>query len=64
MHSRWLHWKGGFYLVLGTGTHAGTSEEFVIYRPEVGPYRLFVRPLAEWEAEVQPGVRRFSPVTA
>ena len=43
---RYRHYKGNEYTVLGVARHSETNEELVVYRPEYGERRLWVRPLA------------------
>lgn len=43
---RYRHYKGPEYTVLGTARHSETEEELVVYRPEYGERRLWVRPRA------------------
>ena len=43
---RYRHYKGGEYIVLGTARHSETEEMLVVYRPEYGEKKLWVRPLA------------------
>jgi hypothetical protein len=43
---RYRHYKGGEYNVLGTARHSETEEMLVVYRPEYGEKKLWVRPLA------------------
>ena len=40
------HFKGKFYLVIGTAIHSETDEQMVVYQPLYGEQRWFVRPLA------------------
>jgi len=46
---KYQHYKGNFYLVLGTGRHSETLEEFVVYMglydsKEFGKNPIWVRP--------------------
>ncbi len=41
---RYLHYKGNYYIVLGTVLHSETQEELVLYRSEKNE-QLWVRPL-------------------
>lgn len=41
---RYLHYKGNYYIVLGTVLHSETEEELVLYRSEKNE-QLWVRPL-------------------
>lgn len=40
---RYLHYKGNYYIVLGTALHSETEEELVLYRSEKNE-QLWVRP--------------------
>lgn len=47
------HFKGNKYLALGIAKHTETNEELVIYMlHEKQPPRLFARPIAMFEEEV------------
>lgn len=50
---RWRHFKGKEYEVLATAIHSETLEEMVVYRPLYGEGKLWVRPAAMWEEEVE-----------
>lgn len=39
------HFKGKFYLVLGTVEHTETNEELVIYKAMHGDYKKYARPI-------------------
>lgn len=41
---RYRHYKGKEYLVQGVARHSETEEELVVYRPDYGDRRLWVRP--------------------
>lgn len=43
---RYRHYKGNEYTLVGTARHSETLEEFVVYRPEYGDRKLWVRPKA------------------
>lgn len=43
---RYRHYKGNMYEVIGIARHSETNEWLVVYRPEYGAGRLWVRPLA------------------
>lgn len=49
---RWRHFKGREYQVLATAIHSETLEEMVVYRPLYGEGKLWVRPAAMWEEQV------------
>ena len=42
---RYRHYKGGEYTVIGVAQHSESAELLVVYRPEYGEGRLWVRPL-------------------
>ncbi|MCA9105977.1 MAG: DUF1653 domain-containing protein [Planctomycetales bacterium] len=42
---RYRHYKGREYTVIGVARHSETDEALVVYRPEYGDRRLWVRPL-------------------
>lgn len=59
------HYKGNLYTVLGIALHSETGEELVVYRPEYGERRLWVRPRAMFLENVTANgqvVPRFTPV--
>ena len=41
---RYRHYKGNEYVVLGVARHSETGEELVVYRPDYGERKLWVRP--------------------
>lgn len=43
---RYVHFKGGAYVVLGVARHSETDERLVVYRPEYGGRELWVRPVS------------------
>ena len=57
---RYRHYKGNFYLVIGTARHSESDELLVVYRPLYGEGGLWVRPepmfaeLVEVEGELVP----------
>lgn len=62
---RYRHYKGGEYTVIGTAIHSESGELLVVYRPEYGERKLWVRPLAMFLENVEVGgvsVPRFSRV--
>lgn len=62
---RYRHYKGSFYSVLGLATHSETGEILVVYRPEYGAGKLWVRPRAMFLESVSldgKSVPRFMPV--
>ena len=48
---RYQHYKGNYYIVLGTVLHSETEEELVLYRSEKNE-QLWVRPKAMFEENV------------
>lgn len=42
---RYRHYKGNTYEVIGIAHHSETHELMVVYRPEYGERKLWVRPL-------------------
>lgn len=43
---RYLHHKGGYYLLSGVARHTETDELLAVYRSEAAPDQLWVRPLS------------------
>lgn len=41
---RYRHYKGNEYIVIGIALHSETEEELVVYQPDYGERRLWVRP--------------------
>lgn len=61
------HFKGGYYLLIGTAQHSETEEEMVVYQALYGVKKWWVRPAAMWTQEVLHEGRRvprFRPVEA
>lgn len=50
---RYRHYKGEDYIVLGVARHSETEEEFVVYRPDYGDRRLWIRPLSMFLESVE-----------
>jgi hypothetical protein len=48
---RYLHYKGNYYIVLGTALHSETEEKLVLYRSEKNE-QLWVRPKKMFEETV------------
>ncbi|HVD98686.1 MAG TPA: DUF1653 domain-containing protein [Cytophagaceae bacterium] len=48
---RYKHYKGNYYIVLGTALHSETEEELVLYRSEKNE-QLWVRPRQMFEEMV------------
>lgn len=60
------HYKGNTYEVIGMASHSETLDAMVVYRALYGEQRLWVRPAAMWNEEVDVDgvkVRRFSLVS-
>lgn len=49
---RYRHYKGREYIVIGVARHSETDEELVVYQPDYGDKRLWVRPLAMFNEHV------------
>ncbi len=49
---RYRHFKGNEYEVLGVARHSETEDEFVVYRPLYGSYKLMVRPAGMFQEVV------------
>ena len=47
------HYKGNEYELVDIALHSETLEEMVVYRALYGEQRLWVRPAAMWEEEVE-----------
>lgn len=65
--SRFRHYKGGEYLVVGAAVDEATLQAIVLYRPTQGDASdlCWARPLSVWNSCVDHGaeqVRRFSPI--
>ena len=46
------HFKGDYYIVLGTGTNSETLEEYVIYRALYGEGKVYLREINNFLSEV------------
>ena len=51
--SRYRHFKGGEYEVIGVGKHSETLEEYVLYRALYGEGGYWVRPASMWNETVE-----------
>ena len=63
---RYRHYKGNEYEVLFTAVNSETLEEMVVYRALYGEGKIWVRPAAMWNEEVEVNgktVRRFEKVS-
>lgn len=61
--SRYRHYKGGEYQVLGNVIHESTHEHLVTYKDDEG--NTWARPFAQWNEEVEVDgqkMPRFTPV--
>ncbi len=47
------HFKGNHYEVIAVARHSETLEDLVVYRALYGERKIWVRPLAMWEEEVE-----------
>jgi hypothetical protein len=47
------HYKGNLYNVIGVARHSETLEEMVVYQSLYGEYRLWTRPRAMFEKDIQ-----------
>ena len=64
---RYRHYKGGEYTVIGVAQHSESEELLVVYRPEYGEGRLWVRPLLMFNQLVDTStgpVQRFTYIGA
>ena len=56
------HYKGDKYIVVGTGTHSETLEEYVIYRALYGDGKVWIRPMSlfldEIDHQKHPGIKQ------
>jgi hypothetical protein len=62
---KYIHFKGNEYKVIGTALHSETLEEMVVYRDLSDESKLWVRPAAMWNEEVEhegEKVKRFTQV--
>ena len=50
---KYRHFKGGEYEVIDIVYHSETGEEMVLYRALYGEKRLWVRPKAMWNEQVE-----------
>ncbi len=55
---RYRHYKGNEYVVLGVARHSETDEELVVYRPDYGERRMWVRPKDMFLETVEVGGRQ------
>jgi hypothetical protein len=62
---KYRHYKGNEYEVLYIGKHTETEEELVIYRAVKDPEKIWARPRAMFEEEVEVEGKmllRFTPI--
>ncbi len=52
------HFKGALYEVIGVARDSETEQPFVVYRPQYGERRLWIRPLAMFTEAVERDGRR------
>lgn len=65
VNGRYRHYKGNTYEVIGVAQHSETGELLVVYRPEYGERRLWVRPVSMFMESVTvdgKSVPRFVPI--
>ena len=48
---RYLHYKGNYYIVIGTARHSETEEELVLYRSAKNE-QLWVRPIQMFQEKL------------
>ncbi len=64
--SKWRHFEGNEYMLLGCCRLDATMEPHVVYKLWDGTGTNYgawwCRPLVEWDQEVAPGVKRFVEV--
>ena len=64
--SRYRHFRGQEYEVVGVARHSETEEQLVVYRQGYGDGSLWVRPVAMWDEHVEKdgySGPRFAPLT-
>ena len=61
--SRYRHFKGKEYEVLGVARHSETEEELVVYRALYGDFGLWVRPVSMWNETVERDGKTFRRFT-
>jgi len=49
---RYRHYKGKEYVAFGVAIHSETQEEFVVYQPDYGEGRWWIRPRAMFEESI------------
>ncbi len=62
---RYQHFKGNYYQVLHIAKHSETEELLVVYQPEYGERKIWVRPLAMFDELIERDgktFKRFSKV--
>lgn len=56
-----MHFKGGYYVVLAVGTYSESGERQVCYR-SVSDGSIWMRPLTMWNQVMKDGISRFTRV--
>ena len=56
------HYKGGLYKVIGNAVHTETEEPLVIYHPLGEPSKMWARPEAMWNDDIDENTKRFTRV--
>ena len=65
--TRWQHYKGTVYVVIGLAVHSENLDDLVLYRGADDSGPTWARPLSMWHEEVEVDgewVRRFTLLTA
>ena len=60
---KYRHFKGGEYEVLALALHSETQEEMVVYRALYGDKKVWVRPAAMWNEEIEKDGKRYKRFT-
>lgn len=58
--TRWRHYKGGIYTIVGHATHTETGETLILYRAEDDD-TTWARPVGHWNTPPEGHDARFSP---